>query len=164
MTESKAIELAKAHADTWGVPWVQIKKIKKDRDWWYFSVAWYNFEIDTGDGEAFAIIDSQTATVNRFEYYPREKKFLLPLWAAYPTYNSVTSGWRQGYGEEYKYEWHSFYQSMSEDDRAEYKRKFPPPDDEELCWHGFYELIADTPADDKHSVAEFIIGRVPEGS
>jgi len=83
------------------------------------------------------------------------------LWAAYPTFNSVTMGWRQSYGEQYKYRWHSFYRGLSEDAKAEYRREYPPPTDEERCWQGFYELIADVPATGEHPIAEFIFGRVP---
>ena len=162
MTEIAAIRLAQAHATEWGVPWRQILKTEKERAWWYFAVEWYTFTIDTGRGEAVATIHSQTATVNRFEYYPSEEKgLLLPLWAAFPTYTSVTCGWRQGYGEPYKDRWHSFYRSLSEGERAEYRQKFPPPHDKERCWEGFYELIADMHADGEHPIADFIVGRNP---
>ena len=162
MTETDAINLAKAHAAKWSVPWLKILKTEKERPWWFFLVQWYTFTIDTGDGEAIATVRSITAAVNRFEYYPsQEKGFLLPLWAAFPTYNSVTCGWRQGYGEPYKYRWHSFYRGLTEDEKAEYRRKYPPPDDADRCWKGFYELIAETPADGKNAIADFIFGRVP---
>ena len=162
MTESGAIALAKAHAAQWSVPWRHVVKTERDRAWWYFSVEWYSFTIDTGDGRADASIHVESGTVNRFEYYPTDPKaFLLPLWAAYPTYHSVTMGWRQSYGEQHKYRWHSFYRGLSEEAKAEYRRKYPPPTDEERCWQGFYELIADVPATGEHPIAEFIFGRVP---
>ena len=134
----------------------------KKRVWWFFYVEWYTFKIDTGDGEAVATIYSRAARVNSFEYYPRdERAFLLPLWAAYPRFTSVTVGWRQGSGERYKYRWHAFYRKLSEHAKAEYRRRFQPPDDEERCWHGFYELTSDKRATNKHPIADFIIGRVP---
>src|SRR5262245_26992493 len=162
MTASDAIALAKAHAALWSVPWHHVVKRETSRAWWCFSVEWYSFTIDTGDGRVDASIHVESGTVNRFEYYPADPKaFLLPLWAAYPTYTSVTMGWRQSYGEQYKYAWHSFYRGLSEEAKAEYRRKYPPPIDEERCWQGFYELVADVPATGEHPIADFIIGRVP---
>src|ERR1700757_1550579 len=123
MTESDAIALAKAHAAQWSVPWHQVVKAVKDRAWWYFSVEWYSFTIDTGDGRVDASIHVESGTVNRFEYYPSDPQaFLLPLWAAYPTYTSVFMGWRQSYGEQYKCRWHSFYRGLSKEAKAEYRR------------------------------------------
>ncbi len=34
---------------------------------------------------------------------------MVPLWAAYPSYDSMTIGWRMGSGEVYKYRWHYWY-------------------------------------------------------
>jgi hypothetical protein len=162
MSENEAIGLAKAHAAAWAVPWLRVLKTQKTRTWWFFGVEWYSFIVDAGDGRVEASIRVENGTVNRFEYYPNDPQaFLLPLWAAYPTYNSVTTGWRQSYGEQYKYRWHSFYRGLSNEAKTEYRRKYPPPTDEERCWQGFYEQIADVPATGEHPIGEFIIGRVP---
>jgi hypothetical protein len=125
---------------------VQIKEQHTESKWWQFwSVPRvtneFEFNVDTGDGEAFVGVDPITEKVDWFEYHPKERKFLLPLWVAYPTYTSVTAGWRQGYGEVYSYKWHSYYRSLSDDEKAKYKQTFPPPDDEERCWQGFYESL-----------------------
>lgn len=136
MSENDAIALARMHAAAWAVPWLRV--LKTDKTW----TGGYSFTVDTGDGRVVVSIDGENGTVNRFEYYPNDPKvFLLPLWAAYPTYTSVTTGWRQSEGEQYKYRWHSFYRGLSNEAQAEYRRKYSPPTDEERCWKGFYELI-----------------------
>ncbi len=161
MNEVAAVNAAEVYAAAWNIPWRQVVKTDKEREWWFFSIRWYTFTIDTGDGEAIASVYGPTATVNRFEYYPSAPDgFLLPLWVAFPGYTSVTCGWRQGYGESYKYRWHSFYRSLTEAKKAEYRLRFPPPVDKDLCWQGFYENVADKPADGSNPIAEFIIGRV----
>jgi len=98
--------------------------------------------------------------ITRFEFAPNNNAYnMLPLWAAFPTYNSVTSGWRQGYGEVYKYRWHNWYCQLSDEKRSEYQQRFPPPKDEELYWADFYELIANVPAD-ADSISDYLLGRV----
>lgn len=152
MTTNEAIEIAKSYAEDWGVPWIEIKKCKPPGKWWYLWTdqdARFEFEVDTGDGEAFVHVDPHTPEVSLFEYHPQERKFLLPLWAAYPTYTSVTIGWRMGYGENYRYAWHTFYASLSETEKMQYKQKYPPPADEDRCWQDFYKYSADTAAADE---------------
>ena len=82
---------------------------------------------------------------------------MLPLWAAYPTYCSVTIGWRMGCGEDYKYRWHAWYDSLSVDRKAQYKERYPAKDD----WDYFYTDVADYEPDPE-SYAEVIMGRVPK--
>lgn len=162
MGELDALNLVKRHAAEWAVPVHRLIRTEKERSWYWFGVDWYTFTLDTGNGEVVACVHVESATVNRFEYRPADAEpFLLPLWAVFPTYTSVAMGWRQGYGEIYKHKWHAFYRALSEAGKAVYRRRYPPPTDEERCWHGFYELIADKPACGEHPIAEFIIGRVP---
>jgi len=145
MSEGDALNLAKAHAAAWEVPWRQVLETLKEKNggvWWFGKVVWYTFVIDTGDGKAIVSNHSESGSVTRFEYCPSDPKgLLLPLWAAYPTYTSVSAGWRQAYGEQYRYKWHTFFQELAENVRADYRRKFPVPADEERGWQGFYELM-----------------------
>jgi hypothetical protein len=161
MLQSYAINLAKNHAAEWAVPWRQIMKSERMLPWWFFFGQSYDFTIDTGDGEAVASVVSGLNTVTRFEYHPWDPKaFLLPLWAAFPLNDSVTMSWRMGgYDERYKYRWHYFYRALSNEAKAEYRQKYPPPEDERRCWRGFYEFIADKPA--SGDIVDFVIGRVP---
>lgn len=99
--------------------------------------------------------------VSYFEVKPTDPKHLLiPLWGVFPRYTAVTIGWRMGYGEEYKYRWHAWYRGLSDEDRQKYKQRFPTPTDEERCWEGFYEQIADVPATGQNPIVELIVGRV----
>ena len=130
------------------------------RGWWpRFRVEWYTFAFMIPDGIVVATVRGDGKTVHKFELYPLlGKGSLLPLWAAYPEFNSVTIGWRMGSGEFYKYRWHQWYRSLSDEERAQYRVRFPAPDDG--AWTGFYEEIADRPAA-ADSVADFIMGRIP---
>jgi hypothetical protein len=169
MRKSAAVELAMQYAAEWAVPWQRLLKVEKKRrgGFWFFAHSvWYEIQIDTGDGEATVIVHPRSGVVQSMEYFPRDKAaFLLPLWAAYPRYTSVTVGWRMGgpgpgSPEGYKYRWHAFYRNLSADLKAQYQRKFPPPGDAERCWSDFYEIIASQPAR-KGSIADFVAGRVP---
>jgi len=91
---------------------------------------------------------------------------MLLLWIAFPRYSSVTSGWRQGFGEPYKYEWHKWWNTLNKTEKQRYKDRFPEPTDEERsemsgCWEGFYDLIAKVPTE-QNSIPDFLLGRVPK--
>ena len=132
----------------------------KDTRWWYFTISCYTIEVDTGDGHASVVASRYyPGGIWRCEYYPTDSnRFWLPLWVAYPTFSSVTIGWRMADGEEYKYKWHAWYRNLRDPARAEYKQHFPPPADESLGWKEFYELVADVPSGG--SVSDVIVGRV----
>jgi hypothetical protein len=111
------------------------------------------------DAIIVATVWRRDSSIYSFELYPLfSGGYMLPLWLAYPKFNSMTIGWRMGSGEHYKYRWHRWYRGLSGEQRADYKLKYPPPDDG--AWGGFYEDIADVPAKPE-SLADIIMGRVP---
>jgi len=160
MRQSKAISAARNYLSQYGIGWLSVRKIVKAREWWYFTISAYTIEVDTGDGYASLVACRHYPDgIWRCEYYPTDPSaFWLPLWAAYPTFSSVTIGWRMAECEEYKYKWNAWYHNLSGATRAEYQRKFPPPEDEERAWKGFYEWIADVRFGG--NISEVIIGRV----
>jgi hypothetical protein len=159
MTEATAIRQLRDYACEWGLQVRRVQLLKAYRAWWYLRVNEYRFEADTGDGKALVWV-SRGDGVQSFDYHPSDPAtFMLPLWAAFPLYNSVTMGWRQGSGERYKYRWHAFYRGLGSDERDAYKARFPPPVDERL-WEDFYSYVADVPAGKTNPIADFIIGRV----
>gem|GEM_PF-6435954 len=94
-----------------------------------------------------------------------EAGLLLPLWIAFPRFSSVTSGWRQGTGEPYKYEWHQWWNTLSQSTKQDYRIRFPEPTDEEReewkgGWEGFYDHIAEIPGN-PNSIPDLLFGRVP---
>jgi hypothetical protein len=158
----ESIDAARAYTAKWGIPWGTISRITRERSsWWPLSaVQRYNFTVETDSGIVEVPVWCPDQTVSRFEYYPRDPKaWMLPLWAAFPEYTSVSMGWRMAYGEGYKYRWHHWYRGLSPSARDEYKKRFPPPDNEELGWHGFYEDIAERPS--SGTLGDEIGGRVP---
>jgi hypothetical protein len=160
MTEADAIRLTRAYAAEWGVPCGQVRAARKERTW-YFAVETYRLAVDAGDGVTHATVDARAAAVRSFEHYPEgENGFLPPLWAAFPTYSPLATGGRQGNGEVYNDRWYWFYRNLSDGQRADYRRRFPPPDDDR-GWQGFYEHFADVRAGGTYPIAEFIVGRVP---
>jgi hypothetical protein len=82
------------------------------------------------------------------------------LWVVFPGWDSVTTFWRQGSGEQYKYQWHAFWRSLSKELKELYRAKYPEPPEKELCWAGFYDEIAEKPAGKEHPLADMIVGRV----
>jgi hypothetical protein len=159
MREHEAESLVRAYAADWGVPVRRVRVLRKYRAWWYFGNRGYEMAIDADDGTATAWVFD--GGVCRFDYRPTgPKTFLLPLWAAFPTYNSVTMGWRQGEGEDYKYRWHAWYRSLTDAERAAYRDRCPAPIDAGRAWAGWYEEVADRPATGEHPIGELILGRV----
>ncbi len=155
-----ALNAAKEYATQWGLSWDDRGCLAagKERAWWLlFGVRYYTFTFLIAEGVIIAGISCPGYKVRRFEVYPLAGKgLMLPLWAAYPTLDSVTINWRMGRGEYYKYRWNGWYRSLADDERAEYKKRFPPPD--YGAWPGFYEDIADRPS--TGSIGDVIMGRV----
>lgn len=105
-------------------------------------------------------IDDHTGVVE-FEIEPEYRDAagrMLPLWLVYPSYTSVTAGWRQGTGETYKLRWHSWWRTLDAEGKAAYRAAYPEPIRSDLCWSGFYDEIAERPS--SGSIGDFIDGRV----
>ena len=60
---------------------------------------------------------------------------MAPLWLMYPHIGRCSIGWRMGYGEEYKYAFGEWYDSLSLDEQKLYQKMFPEP----TGWLGWYE-------------------------
>ena len=122
--------------------------------------------LETDAGVAESILWLSSCSIHSFVLEPNEiHGELLPLWLAFPDFNSVTSFWRQGSGEPYKYKWHDWWRTLSDNKKQKYRLKFPEPTDEERGefsggWEGFYDEIADVPGDPE-SIPDLIFGRVP---
>lgn len=153
-----ALDAAKVYAAKWDVNLKELLAVGEQRSWWLlFAVRCYTFTALADNGVAVVEVLWPGYRVCRLEFYPLSGKgHMAPLWAAYPSFDSVTIGWRMGSGEDYKYRWHDWYRSLADEDRAEYKKRFPPP--EYGAWPGFYEDIADQPS--RGSIADHIVGRV----
>ena len=65
---------------------------------------------------------------------------MLPPWAAYSSYDSVTSGWRQGYGDGYLSHWINWLVELESNDRTNYLTRYPAPIDERL-WGDWFESV-----------------------
>lgn len=154
----RALDAAKDYAAKWDLQLKDVLATGKKPAWWLpFSIRWYTFTFHTGSGIVVVDVFWPGYKVKRFELYPLTGRgVMLPLWAAYPDFTSVTIGWRMGHGEVYKYRWHHWYRSLTDDEQAEYKKRFPPPD--YGAWPGFYEEIADRPS--SGSIGDHVIGRV----
>ncbi|HEX9063368.1 MAG TPA: NADAR family protein [Clostridia bacterium] len=58
-----------------------------------------------------------------------------PLWLKYPQIGMYSIGWRMGYGEEYKYEFGAWYNTLNPEEQKKYQQMFPEP----KGWLGWYE-------------------------
>jgi len=95
------------------------------------------FTIHSEHGIVVADVDFPEYSVSMFEFYPTDgKSYMLPLWLAYPSYSSVTIGWRMGSGEQYRIRWHYWFAGLCEADQANYRHRFPAP--EKGHWTDFY--------------------------
>lgn len=55
---------------------------------------------------------------------------MLPLWLKYPELQNGSIGWRMGDGEKYATEYYKWYERLTQEEREDYKIKFPEP----ICW------------------------------
>lgn len=60
---------------------------------------------------------------------------MLPPWVVYPEYDRVSSAWRQGDGEEYLWNYTSWFVGLSITEKKEYINRFPANGD----WKDFYK-------------------------
>lgn len=144
MTADEALKVVHSYAASYGVPWVGVAQKWTTRAWWYFHVLAYHFDIDTGGvGNALATVDTRRKAVQSFLFQPKgPDRFWLPLWVAFPFYDSVTIGWRMGDGERYRVDWCNWFNSINADRQNDYKQRFPEPNRD--GWLGFYERQTDS--------------------
>ena len=64
-----------------------------------------------------------------------DKKIMPPLWLAYPEIERYSIGWRMGYGEDYKYKFFDWFETLSQEEKAQYRTLFPEP----VTWKGWWE-------------------------
>ena len=164
MTESEAITVARDHAGSHGLPWGEGSRIYQEQKPGIFRkpLVW-QVRSESVTGELHITVDDRRATVSscRFIPFPRDENgWLLPLWVVFPDYNSVTIGWRMGPGEPYKYRWHGWWRTLTNEQKAAYKAKYPEPTAADLAWDDWYADVADRPASSRKSIGEFINGNV----
>ncbi len=69
------------------------------------------------------------------KYYPHTegkrpiiyKDEILPKWIVFPHYSAETIGWRMGIGEAYALIAHCYYDSLSEEEKKQYRERYPIP-------------------------------------
>ena len=57
-----------------------------------------------------------------------------PIWMMYPHISQFSIGWRMGYGEDYKYKFWEWKNSLPESERKQYETMFPAP----KTWREYY--------------------------
>jgi len=57
-------------------------------------------------------------------------KLMPPLWLRYPHIPEGSIGWRMGYGEAYAHDFYKWFYSLTDQEKADYRKKFPEP----VCW------------------------------
>ena len=61
----------------------------------------------------------------------KDNKLMPPQWIKYPELSEFTMGWRMGYGEEYRYHFWDWYDTLTSKQQQEYQKLFPYP----VFWH-----------------------------
>lgn len=69
----------------------------------------------------------------------REKEIMFPLWLKFRWISRYSIGWRMGGGEDYKYQWGDWMDSLTEEEQTEYIKQFPEPS----SWKGFWKEFLD---------------------
>lgn len=145
MNETEAISIAKAYAAQWDVQWIATFEVTAHKaGFWPFSYVWaYSIKFDAGqaDGEIHLHANRNAiCPIDRLIVSPHQTtEFLLPLWAAFPNQSRVSSLWRQGPGEVYRCKWESWFAALPPEEQESYKKCYPAPNDESLCFADFYE-------------------------
>ena len=65
----------------------------------------------------------------------QDKKIMPPPWMAFPEIERYSIGWRMGYGEDYIYRFGDWLDTLSPEERTEYRALFPEP----VTWKGWWE-------------------------
>ena len=76
----------------------------------------------------------------------QEKKIMPPPWLAHREIERYSIGWRMGYGEDYIYRFGDWLDTLSPDERTEYRTLFPEP----VTWKGWWDDEDDTYRDRKN--------------
>ena len=65
----------------------------------------------------------------------QDKKIMPPPWLAHREIERYSIGWRMGYGEDYIYRFGDWLDTLSPDERTEYRTLFPEP----VTWKGWWD-------------------------
>ena len=65
----------------------------------------------------------------------QDKKIMPPPWLAYREIERYSIGWRMGYGEDYIYRFGDWLDTLSPEERVEYRALFPEP----VTWKGWWD-------------------------
>ena len=65
----------------------------------------------------------------------QDKKIMPPPWLAHREIERYSIGWRMGYGEETIYRFGNWLDTLSPEERAEYRSLFPEP----VTWKGWWD-------------------------
>ena len=65
----------------------------------------------------------------------QDKKIMPPPWLAYREIERYSIGWRMGYGEDYIYRFGDWLDTLSPEERVEYRSLFPEP----ITWKGWWD-------------------------
>jgi ribA/ribD-fused uncharacterized protein len=90
---------------------------------------------DGGDGKGknmlgVLLMELRSEVLNKY----RHPEWFLPPWLAFPNISAQDMFWRMGLGEDYMYQWVTWFNSQSPDIQIRYQDTFLPVDD----WHDFY--------------------------
>ena len=65
----------------------------------------------------------------------QDKKIMPPPWLAFREIERYSIGWRMGYGEDYIYRFGDWLDTLSPEERVEYRSLFPEP----ITWKGWWD-------------------------
>jgi hypothetical protein len=155
-----AVGLAREHVTARGGIWGADEAAYGD-DWMWRRSRYWRVLSRCSLGTLWARVDLKRGRIISWGLTPvlrDENGWLLPLWLTSPNATAVSSYWRQ-VGENQKYRWHAFWRSLSSEQKCMYRARYPEPTADVLAWQGFYDQIAEVPAE-AGSIADFVVNRV----
>ena len=139
MDSSSSISIATEYAMQWRVVLPLPLYVMPRRRW--FRSAEHHIAHESEKWIGTALVLASRSNPDFIDFRPLfASESMIPPWAAYPSYSSVTSGWRQGSGDGYLAHWIKWLRNCHPEERSLYLSRFPAPNDDRL-WHDWYASV-----------------------
>lgn len=99
----------------------------------YFNLNSSRFTIDPEDKVAYETNAIRMAFTFTLEHP------MPPIWMRFPNISQYSIGWRMGYGEDYKWQWSDWLDTLSPTEQSQYQILFPHP----IFWREYYNADFD---------------------
>ena len=139
MKRSNSLSILKEYMDEWGILLPAPLYVVSKKRW--LRCIQHRIIHDSDECAGLALIELGNSRPSYVDFRPLAPTLtMLPPWAAYPDSSAVWGGWRQGSGDGYLSHWRQWLADLPTEDRREYLKRYPAPDDERL-WLDWLESL-----------------------